>query len=423
MIREGKMKSNIVVLSVLIVFASLLAWLVMAVAGESARIVSPASGTNYTSLTAVLFNVSFVNGTDITNPQNATFSLNVSGAWGLVAGNSSGCDVGATTSSCSMNVTNTTIPDGIYSVNATIYNATTSISITNTTNLSSKVIIDGTKPQAFPANFTGTVAANANLSSKAMNTVFYLNASLVDALIGIQAVVFNVTNISGKQNATFTATREGSTSYYSSAALNTSHFQDGTYNITIFVNDTLGNLNNSARIATLTFDDTLPSVAITCTPSTVTSGETETCSCSASDSTSGINTSYGSSGVSFTASPSTSNTGTFTVSCSAQDRAGNSNTASDTYTVEGQSSGSSSGGNSGGTASTPSTSGSNGSSTNPPAQSGTESNSGSNVGSGSSAQGTGAGATGGGLGTGIIIAIVLVVIIVVVVIVMVNRRK
>ena len=103
------MKSNIVVLSVLIVFASLLAWLVMAVAGESARIVSPASGTNYTSLTAVLFNVSFVNGTDITNPQNATFSLNVSGAWGLVAGNSSGCDVGATTSSCSMNVTNTKI--------------------------------------------------------------------------------------------------------------------------------------------------------------------------------------------------------------------------------------------------------------------------------------------------------------------------
>ena len=77
MIKGVKVKNNLIVLSILIVFASLFAWIVMAVAGESVKIQTPASDTNYTSLTAVLFNVSFSNGSDITNPQNATFSINV----------------------------------------------------------------------------------------------------------------------------------------------------------------------------------------------------------------------------------------------------------------------------------------------------------------------------------------------------------
>ena len=52
-----------------------LAFIVMATS-EGMRIISPSSGSNYSSASGILFSVSYINETDITSPSNATFYLN-----------------------------------------------------------------------------------------------------------------------------------------------------------------------------------------------------------------------------------------------------------------------------------------------------------------------------------------------------------
>jgi len=101
---------------------------------------------------------------------------------------------------------------------------------------------------------------------------------------------------------------------------------DGKYNITIYANDTLNNLNTTERIQ-ITIDNTAPTATFSCSPSTVTVGDVVTCSCTGSDATSGVlSTTY-------TATPSTISDGTFTQTCSVIDYAGNTGSASTTYTV------------------------------------------------------------------------------------------
>jgi len=107
-------------------------------------------------------------------------------------------------------------------------------------------------------------------------------------------------------------------------------YPEGLNNITVFANDTSGNINQTTIFFTV--DTTSPTVSLSCTPNPVTQGETLTCSCTASDATSGVNT------TSYTTNPSTANTGTYTTSCTATDYAGNSASASTTYDVTGSSS-------------------------------------------------------------------------------------
>jgi|SRR3989344_1314419 len=347
-------KKSTIILSIL--FLILLAYIALA-AGDGVRIISPSSGSNYTTISNVVFNVSFINGTDITDPQNASFSLNISGVWTTI-GNST-CQVSATSSYCGASITNTTIPDGVYSLNATIYNLTTSISVTNTTNLSTIIYIDNTVPAIFSENITSPISN----SNRSQNIV--LNVSAIDATIGIQTVFFNITNAtSGLQNATVTATREGSTSNYA-VTINTSHYPDGYYNITVYVNDSLGNLNNTARVSRILFDNTLPSLSHSCDDYSVEEDDVITCTCNPSDSPSGINLSYDGDGKSFTENPSTSSTGNnFPTTCTTQDTAGNFKTSTLYYNVTGGSSGGSSGGGSSGGSTGGTTNNNNNSSTN-----------------------------------------------------------
>ncbi len=174
-----------------------------------------------------------------------------------------------------------------------------------------------------------------------------MNVSVFDALAGVRVVKLNITNGTGEQNATYTATKEGTTNQYS-VSVATTGFKDGNYTVTVYANDTTngGNLNNSARATEIKFDNTPPTVTVSCTPSPVISGNTITCTCARSDATSGVNT------VVFTPNPSTSSTGTFTSSCTVTDLAGNSATGSTTYIVESSGSGSSSSGGGGTTTST-----------------------------------------------------------------------
>lgn len=331
-----------------LVIISILAYFVMAAAGDSVKIVSPASGTNYTSITSIQFNVSFVNGTDIIQPSNATFFLNISGVWSAIGSTSAtnGCQVGATTSSCSTTLTNTTISDGIYAVNATIYNGTgvSRTSVTQISNLST-IIIDSTRPVVFPQNFT-TVSSWANYSG-----FLTINLSAFDLLVGIQNVVFNFTNSSGQQNATIAATREGTANSYV-LTINTSHYVQGMINITAFVNDSLNNLNNSAKVFQLLFDNIAPYGSYTCSDYTVEEDDVMSCTCSSSDSGgAGVNS------TSYTSSPSTANTGNNKQdTCTVVDTAGNTNTTTIYYNVTSGSSGGSSSSSSSGSSSTRSSS-------------------------------------------------------------------
>lgn len=339
------------VVAFLIIIISLMA-IVLAL-GESVKITSPTSGSNYTSISSILFNVLFINGTDITQPSNASFFLNISGTWTKIGNTSTsnGCQIGQTNSSCAATITNTSIPDGVYSINATIFNSSTSISVTSRENLSNLIYVDSTPPITYDSNFSNPLVGR-NYSQNLI-----INISSIDATIGIQAVIFNITNSTGQQNSTIVAIREGSTSSYS-VTINTSNYPDGVYNITAYINDSLGNLNNSAKTYQLTFDNTLPSLSHSCDAYSAEENDVITCSCSSSDSLSGINSSYGSSGVSFTANPSTSSTGSnFQTTCTTQDRAGNLNTSTLYYNVTSIRQSSSSGSGGSGSSGSSSTSG------------------------------------------------------------------
>lgn len=409
-------KKSIIVISLLGI-VSLFAFFVMAAAGDNVKIVSLASGTNQTSITNKLFNVSVDNVTDIPNPLNATFFFNISGTWTKVGNTSAaGCNVKAGLSSCAV-LLNATIADGVYSLNATVYNGSASVSVTHTANLTHGIYIDGTAPQAAGANFSAPFSAGANLSTNARGSNYTINISIFDATIGVQTVYINITNSTGVQNKSVTATREGSTNNYI-VSLNTSEFPDGEYNITAYANDTLGNLNNSAVVQRVIFDKTSPSISsFSCSPNPVKEGQTITCTCGASDATSGLNTSYGSGGVSTTTNPSTAQTGqSFEVSCTAQDKAGNSQTTTTTYAVSGADGGGSSGGSSTGGSS----GGSSGGTTGLSPETNTDSQE-ANAKEGTNAQGSGLNEEKSG--TGWIMVVIALIVVIVIVAVMIKRKR
>ena len=180
-------------------------------------------------------------------------------------------------------------------------------------------------------------SANVIIKNGNYSGTLILNATGIDN-VNITVVMFNLSNGSGYSNHSwlFYAKNMSTSPIYWNTTLNTKIFPDGqNYTIHAYVNDSDGNLNDTAFIANFTIDNTAPSGAMTCTPSKVNVGETVTCTCTSSDSLSGMNTTYiGSSTNNYDATPLTSSTGTFTTSCSFEDKAGNPGVAYGTYTVE-----------------------------------------------------------------------------------------
>ncbi len=228
--------------------------------------------------------------------------------------------------------------EGMY--NITIW-ANDTINNNNYTLTSGHIWFDSKKPEVYTANFSSTTAAMNNYSQNVT-----INISAIDfgnAGSNVSSVLFAVVNASGGINATYTASREALTTQYS-FKVNTTAFPDGNYTITAYVNDSAKNANNSANTSIFTIDNTKPSVAYSCSPTSVDQSDTTTCTCTVSDTMSGLNGT-----ASFTASPSTSSSGTFEVTCSIADLAGNSKSTTATYTVVGGSgTGSGGGGGAGG---------------------------------------------------------------------------
>lgn len=414
--------------------------------GVTVKVNSPAginfSGGNYSGVlqhnNTAAFNVTFVanmsGNQDINGTAglfNATFWINISAGNWVVLSNSTHCithETAAITNnfSCSVKGINasatlngTTLPDGYYTVNASIYNGSTFIYPKNqnmtTMLVDSNVMVNTTNLNS---------GNNHSTKSNAGNLTF--NISIADMTpSNIDTVMVNIINNTGTLNDTLFAVREGQSMFWS-LKINTTHFPDGKYNLTIGANDTLGNFNTTANststppVRLLIFDNTIPSVSATCTAGAET-GEAFPCSCSTSDATAGLNSSSESS-----TSPDNLGTpaltGSFTYSCSATDRAGNTGSASATYSITDSGAGSS-GGGSGGSSSGGSSGGSGGSGT-----SSSNGSVGAGSGSGASGQGTGAeGETGtGGLtgsNAGWVIGIIIVIVLVVVIVFYVKKKK
>ncbi|MBT3405527.1 hypothetical protein HN832_05085 [archaeon] len=202
---------------------------------------------------------------------------------------------------------------GLYNITVTSLNTTgtsaTNIAVTvNDTNSPSE--INFTSPITY-GNYSGTLI---------------LNITLIDDGT-MDLVFFNVTNSTGGQNATYTASNPSGN--YWNASLLTTDFVDGTYNITVWSNDSAGNANNTVVASNLTFDNTNPTVTFSCSPTSVRRGTATTCTCTPADGGSGVNAAL----TSLTASPSTTSVGAFTTTCTYADLAGNTGSTTASYTV------------------------------------------------------------------------------------------
>ena len=314
------------------------------------------SGTNYSLGLhgTLILNVTFLNLTDgvtvfgdiSTTSINATF-YRVSGATTTLIANSSICALQTAAAangviSCWTNISiPTSASDGLYNITAQLMN-TTKNTINATVN-ATHVYFDSTAPQV-----SSLLASGTNHSVKSNGGNLILNATITETSYG-DTVIFTVfNNTIGGINSTNLASREGTSSRWS-VAINTSHYPNGKYNVSVFMNDTIGNSNTTLNttslplMSNLIFDNTAPSISFSCTPATVNTGSTVTCSCSGG-ATSGINDTSP-----VTESPSTSDTGTHIRTCSVTSRSGLSTSTTAQYTVNLASSGggsSSSGGSS-----------------------------------------------------------------------------
>jgi hypothetical protein len=234
-------------LSLLVIIITLI-FLGLSFVSAAVTMIVPASNSNNSAST--FFNVSYTNVTDLNSPVNATFYYNLSGTWTAIGNTSAtgGCD-GA---SCNITLDTSGLTDGFYSINASLHNGT---DVAFATTVTTVVAFDNTVPEVYIENLT-TATPGSNHSK-----TFFLNVSAVDVTAGVQILFFNITNSSGNQNATFTGVRTGTSDLFN-VSINTSHFPDGFYNITIHVNDSASNSNITTTISNITFDNTVPEIFV-----------------------------------------------------------------------------------------------------------------------------------------------------------------
>ncbi len=143
-------------------------------------------------------------------------------------------------------ISTTSLNDSLtYNISCNVYNLTT----LNQT-ISRSITIDNTAPNVTFSGITNAVN-NGNYSG-----TIVINVSVNDSTIGISSVYFNITNSTSNQhNFTLASTSGGG---YYNLTLNTAVFTDGIYNITVYANDTLNNLNKSEKIK-IRIDNSVPS--------------------------------------------------------------------------------------------------------------------------------------------------------------------
>jgi hypothetical protein len=178
-----------------------------------------------------------------------------------------------------------------------------------------------------PPNVSSTLISPVSYGNYTSRTLV-LNITLNDVTVGMTrgSVYFNITYSNGTQvNYSLATSNSDLLGYY--VSINTTTFLDEHYNITVFANDSLNNINTSTMIY-VTLDKTAPTGTITCSPRELYRGATTTCSCGGSDAIFPT----------VTATPAsidivTTQTGEFASGCVINDSAGNSYSLSATYVV------------------------------------------------------------------------------------------
>ena len=180
-------------------------------------------------------------------------------------------------------------------------------------------------------NYTTGSALGPSLSNRTTNVFINLSAFINDTL-GVQNVLFNITNSSGTVLSLSLSGSPVVEYWNASSVVNVSALAEGTYYINVIANDTVANVNRTQNF-TFIIDRSAPTATVSCSPSSVTVGDSVACSCSGTDTISSIANSTFSSGSS-TQSTATTTTGTGTsLVCTTTDSAGNTATATGSWTV------------------------------------------------------------------------------------------
>lgn len=214
---------------------------------------------------------------------------------------------------------NATVTPGTYNITVTTVNDTGSYT------LEIPVRINDT---TFPLISYG-LNTESNNANKSQNWI-YVNVSVTELFP--ENISFLVWNLTGPWDNLTTYTMADQTS---NTTINWTGLVDGHYSYNVSIHDTQGNTNNSIGTRNITLDTTDPIAIVSCSQTTVYSGSSFPCTCSGTDdgaTASGVSTETGSSTSSDGTSTPTS-TGTFTYTCTVTDNAGNSASATTTYTV------------------------------------------------------------------------------------------
>lgn len=247
---------------------------------------APANHTNYSYASKVLFNATYINGTDsIVTPHNLTAWTNFSGAWTIInfSSNSTNCLTAFNTASAtcngSFNISN--MAGGYHTINITLGNISGNALVLDTDVLTTGVRVDNTIPNRFNisslylggsvpesgSNFTGNIVFNVSV----IDNNGSINSS-TDLASGV-TVFANITNSLGVQNGTVTGVRQGSGagSHWFTITVNTAAYGSGNYSVTFYATDVVGNLNktfnttaygSATKKSHLYFDNTAPAITL-----------------------------------------------------------------------------------------------------------------------------------------------------------------
>ena len=307
-----------------------------------------ATNLSLTSVRKIEFNITTNDSTTIVQSVKLGFSNGNGTELNLSASRNS--------SSWSIELATSAIADGIYTIQYYVNDSLNNFNQSQNSPTGPLTFrLDRTAPNVTNitfGNYTNGIALGPVLANKTGSVLINVTAFINDTL-GVQNVLFNVTNSSGTVLGLSLSGSHVVEYWNASSVVNVSALAEGTYYINVIANDTVANVNRTQNF-TFIIDRSAPTATVSCSPSSVTVGDSVACTCSGTDTFSSI-ASNTFTGGSSTQSTATTSTGTGTsLTCTVVDSAGNSATATGSWTVNvaaAASTGSSSGGGAGGSSS------------------------------------------------------------------------
>lgn len=210
------------------------------------NITSPANYSNYS--TWINFSVTY-DPVIIANVTNVTIYYNNTATTWTSIGTLTVCSNDSTAGNCTGYLSVASIDSGIYTFNATVWNIT--LGNYNAHISAYMVTVDNTPPSVIDLKINVTNYANFSTGLDRVN----FTVNVTDALLGVDTILFNITNSAGDQ-VNWSVGRSSGNLYYND--VNTTSYLDGVYTITIYANDSYVNNTNSSESIVFRIDNTAP---------------------------------------------------------------------------------------------------------------------------------------------------------------------